>query len=515
MDRKKPSKITALLDSSEFGRFEADARLPFFTRILLCLTTVFVFSWVALTAAQPARQFRAGAATSNITPWLGISSNGGMQDRAPQHVHDELHARAVVLDDGRTRLALVTVDSCVVPRQIFDVAKKLVHQYTGLPIENMLMSATHTHTAATATAVFASEADAEYLSFLTRKIADSVRIALNNLEPARIGWGVGRVPQHVFNRRWKIKPGTIPPNPFGGIDQVRMNPPAGSPDLIEPAGPTDPDLTVISVRALDGRAIALLANYSLHYVGAGHFSADYFGAFADRIQQLLGADRQDPPFVGILSNGTSGNINNIDFRRKRPADPPFSKMKAVANDVAAEALRVSSSIRYQDWVPLAVRQTEIELGVRRPTAEELDRARRIMVQAQGPTMQTVEEIYARESVLIGEYPAKVPVILQALRIGDLGVAAIPCEVFVEIGLEIKKRSPFVTTFTTSLANGYNGYLPTPEHHRLGGYETWRARSSYLEVDASPKIVEQLLELLQQLKNQSPVASRQSPAVPRP
>ena len=92
-------------------------------------------------------------------------------------------------------------------------------------------------------------------------------------------------------------------------------------------------------------------------------------------------------------------------------------------------------------------------------------------------------------MLISEYPARVPLILQALRIGDLAISAIPCEVFVEIGLEIKKKSPFATTFTTSLANGYNGYLPTPEHHRLGGYETWRARSSYLEIEASPKIVE--------------------------
>jgi hypothetical protein len=422
-----------------------------------------------------------------------------MQDRVPQHVHDELHARALVLDDGQTRLALVTVDSCMVPRQILDAAKKLVHEYTRLPIENMLMSATHTHTAGTATPVFQSEADAEYQLFLTRKIADSVRTAINNMEAVRVGWGVGKVPQHVNNRRWKMKPGTIPPNPFGGIDQVKTNPPTGSPDLIEPAGPTDPDLAVISVRALDGRPIALLANYSLHYVGAGEFSADYFGAFADRIQQLLGADRRDPPFVGLLSNGSSGNINNIEFRQKRPADPPYSKMRAVANDVAAEALRVSNSIAYLDWVPLAVRQTEIELGVRRPTAEERDRARQIMAGAQGPAMRTLEEIYARETVLISEYPPKVPVILQALRIGDLGIAAISCEVFVEIGLEIKKKSPFATTFTTSLANGYNGYLPTPEHHRLGGYETWRARSSYLEIDASPRIVERLLELLQQLR----------------
>jgi neutral ceramidase len=476
-----------------------DVRLSVATKILLCLTTVFVLSGIAPALAQPQRQFRAGAATSNITPWLGISSNGGMQDRVPRHVHDELHARVLVLDDGQTRLALVTVDSCMVPRQILDAAKQIVHQHTDLPIENMLMSATHTHTAGTATPLFQSEADAGYQLFLTRKIADAARIALNNMEPARVGWGVGQVPQHVFNRRWKMKPGTIPPGPFGGIDQVKMNPPAGSPDLVEPAGPTDPDLTVISVRALDGRPIALLANYSLHYVGAGHFSADYFGVFADRIQQLLGADRQDPPFVGMLSNGTSGNINNIDFRQKRPADPPFAKMKAVANEVAAEALRVCGNIRYQDWVPLAVRQSEIEFGVRRPTAEEQDRARQIMANAQGPTMRTLEEIYARETVLISEYPPKVPVILQALRIGDLGIAAIPCEVFTEIGLEIKRKSPFATTFTTSLANGYNGYLPTPEHHRLGGYETWRARSSYLEIDASPRIVEKLLGLLQELR----------------
>lgn len=477
----------------------ADARSPIPAKILLWLTMMFALSSIISAIAQPQQQFRAGAATSNITPWLGISSNGGMQDRVPQHVHDELHARALVLDDGQTRLALVTVDSCMVPRQILDAAKKLVHEHTALPIENMLMSATHTHTAGTAAPVFQSEADSEYQLFLTRRIADSVRIALNNLEPARVGWGIGKVPQHVFNRRWKMKPDTIPPNPFGGTDQVKMNPAVGSPDLVEPAGPTDPELAIISVRALDGRPIALLANYSLHYVGAGHFSADYFGAFADRIRQLLDADRQDPPFVGMLSNGTSGNINNIDFRRQRPADPPFAKMKAVANDVATEALRVSNTISYQDWVPLAVRQTEIELGVRRPTAEERDRAQQIMAKAQGPAMRTLEEIYARETVLISQYPPKVPVILQALMIGDLAIAAIPCEVFVEIGLEIKKKSPFATTFTTSLANGYNGYLPTPEHHRLGGYETWRARSSYLEVDASSRIVEQQLELLQQLK----------------
>lgn len=92
-------------------------------------------------------------------------------------------------------------------------------------------------------------------------------------------------------------------------------------------------------------------------------------------------------------------------------------------------------------------------------------------------------------------------ILQVFRLGDLAIAAAPCEIFVEIGLAIKSKSPFKTTFTTSLANGYNGYLPTPEHHKLGGYETWRARSSYLEVDASNKVTPVLFRLLHKLKNE--------------
>ena len=88
---------------------------------------------------------------------------------------------------------------------------------------------------------------------------------------------------------------------------------------------------------------------------------------------------------------------------------------------------------------------------------------------------------------------------QTMRIGDLSIAAIPCEVFAEIGLDIKAKSPFKPTFTIELANGYNGYLPTPEQHKLGGYETWRARSSYLEVDASTRIAKAVMELFAGLK----------------
>jgi len=446
------------------------------------------------------RQFRAGAATSNVSPWLGLSINGGMQDGKAAQIHDELHARCLVLDDGQTQLVIVVVDSCMIPREIFDAARQTIQKQTGIHADHILMSATHTHSAPAAASVFQSDPDEAYQKFLMVRIADGVRRAVNNLTPARIGWGFGKVPDQVFNRRWKMKPGTVPKNPFGGIDEVQMNPGVGNPNLLEPAGPTDPELAIVSVQSADGRPLALLANYSLHYcggVGGGHISADYFGMFADRIQQLLGADRQDPPFVGMMSNGTSGNINNVNFRGGQPKQPPYGQMRLVANEVAVEALRVYKNIQYRDWVPLKAQQKEIQLGVRLPGEQEVKRAQQIMAEAGKPVMQTLEQVYARETVMLNSYPVQVPIILQALRIGELHIAAIPCEVFVEIGLELKqKHSPL---FTISLANGYNGYLPTVEHHKLGGYETWRARSSYLEVEAAPKILNTLMELLAQLK----------------
>lgn len=455
-------------------------------------------------AQEAARVFKAGAATSNITPKLGTSINGNMRDVRAQHIHDELHARCLVLDDGKTRLAMAVVDACMLPRTLTDEARRLVQEETGLAQERILISATHSHSGGTCASVFQSDPDPEYPRYVARKVADGIRRAANNLAPAKIGWGSGSVPDEVFNRRWKLKPGTPMPNPFGGTDQVKMNPGVASPNLVEPAGPTDPEVFVLSVVSQENRPIALLANYSLHYVGGtgpGHISADYFGMFADRVQELLKADRQDPGFVGIMSNGTSGDINNINWRG--PAGvrhKPYEKMRLVAHKVAAEAARVQQAIQHRDWVPLGVAQREIQLGVRKPRPEELVRAKEILANAKPGPLSGVEAVYARESVLLSDYPDRVPVLLQAMRLGELSITAIPCEVFVEIGLDLKKRSPLKPNFTISLANGYNGYLPTPEHHALGGYETWRARSSYLEVGASPRITATLLELLNELKS---------------
>ncbi len=446
---------------------------------------------------------RAGASTSNITPSLGAEIVGGWKPLPSTRVHDELHARSLVLDDGRTRLAFVVVDNVSVDREVFDEAKRQIHAATGLPIGHMLMSSTHTHSATSARPASAAKRGPmnDYQEFLARRIADGVQRAIVNLAPARVAWGTTDVPQHVFNRRWFLKPGTPIPNPFGGQDKVLMNPPRGGDLLLKPAGPTDPQVVFLSVQRPDGRPVALLANYSLHYVGdvrEGEISADYFAAFADRIQQLFGGDRQDPPFVGIMANGTSGNINNVDFTKKLPSTAPYTKINLVADDVAQAVFAAHKDLRWRDSAELAMIQRELTLKVRKPTPALMARARAILARpADAPASHVREVAYARRTLDMAQMPDELPVILQAIRIGDLAVTAIPFEVFVEIGLEIKRRSPFKPTFTISLANGGNAYLPTPEHHALGGYETWLGTNK-VEVQASRKITEQLIEMLRAL-----------------
>lgn len=213
----------------------------------------------SLVLAQTPPPLQAGAATSNITPDLGTIIVGGFAPFPAKHIHDELHARCLVLDDSRTKIALVVCDLLGLHRSVSIEARRLIEDATGIPPENVLISATHTHSASTALGKNRFTNDQElddYQRFVARRIADAVRRAVNVLRPAEIGFATVDVPEHVHNRRWLMREGTSPPNPFGKIDPVRTNPPTRSPDLIEPAGSVDPAVSVIALREPDGRLIS-------------------------------------------------------------------------------------------------------------------------------------------------------------------------------------------------------------------------------------------------------------------
>ncbi|MCX6905368.1 MAG: hypothetical protein NTW03_18195, partial [Verrucomicrobia bacterium] len=245
---------------------------------------------------------------------------------------------------------------------------------------------------------------------------------------------------------------------------------------------------------------ALLADYSLHYVGdvgSGHISADYYGVFADRMQQLLGAEHQDPPFVGIMCNGTSGDINNVNSKVKRQREPPYTQIRRVAEDVAQEALRVVGAMHYRSEIKLAAALSECVVGTRRPSPAEVTQARAVVAGRPLNQLRSWTDNYAREQLLLADWPAEVSMPLQVFRIGDLAVAAWPGEIFAASGLELKRRSPVHPLFNVELANGWYGYIPPPEQFQWGAYETWRMRTSPLETNAIPKITEAFLNLLKE------------------
>lgn len=449
---------------------------------------------------------RAGAAAVDLTPQqFPLNMPGGFSANLAQRAHDPLHARALVLDDGTTKLAMVVVDNLGVAPEVLEEAKTIASQQTGIPADHMLICSTHTHSAPQSNAADGSEPEMAYRKLLVDGLAKSIVQAHAALQPASLGTASQPLPDEVFNRRWFLKPGKMPLNPFGKQDLVKMNP-GTSPDVLDrPAGPTDPDLTVISVQNARRKPLALFANYSLHYVGGvgpAEISADYFGEFSRLMPARLRADHD---FTAMMSNGTSGDINNIPFLVNRPPREPYEQIRIVAQKAADTAWLAQQKIaQHQSAVRLGMLQREVELKYRRPTDEQVADAKIVLAAATEEEIKRLPPLaqhYARNVIKAAERLEQTLMVkLQAIQIGDLVVCGIPFETFVEIGMELKETSPFPQTMVIGLANGRYGYLPTPEHHRLGGYETWLG-TNHVQEDASVILVRNLQKMMDELKNQ--------------
>ncbi len=460
------------------------------------LLLVFVFC-----AAAFAR-LRAGAASMDITPreWpVRLIGNFGltMADSAV----DPLHVRALVFEENGVEIAIAVVDSCLIKREVMDRAKALASQKSGIPVSRILMAATHTHSAPPSGADKEDSVEGRYVKLIVDQTAAAVAAAHGRLEPASVAYAVRQVPEELSNRRWFMKEGSIDPDPFGGTtDKVKMNPGAGNPNLLHPSGTVDPGFSIVSVRNAAGKPLALLANYSLHYVGgipANKVSSDYFGEFAKMVSDRLAPG--DPNFVAILSNGTSGDVNNTAFIQPRARQEPMARLREVAARMAGHAVEAAAAAQYRDSAPVKMAERELILRYRKPTVEQLAFAKAALAEPDEKKLPRNAKAYAERALALQKGPDTAALKLQAIRVGGFAIAAIPCEVFTEIGLSIKERSAVRPVFTIELANGHYGYLPTPRHFDLGGYETWLGTNN-LEREASVKITETLLDLLRATSN---------------
>jgi len=265
------------------------------------------------------------------------------------------------------------------------------------------------------------------------------------------------------------------------------------------SGPEDPDLCFISFQSPTGRPIGLLANFSMHYfAGEQGLSADYYGLFCAGVKSRLAPKEKNdyPPFVAIMSHGCSGDIWRRDYALAEEAryEPTI---EGYASEMADLVMDVYGSIEHRDDADLAMAETRLKMNYRVPDQQRLKWARQLVDAMGDREPENSQESYAREQIALHELQST-EVIVQALRIGHVAIATTPTETYALTGLKVKLQSPLPNTMVLDLANGADGYIPPPEQHHLGGYNTWAMRGAGLEIEAEPKITAAAISLLEQV-----------------
>lgn len=442
------------------------------------------------------QQFQAGAAQVDITPPLGGGLAGQFNARKAEDVDDPLYAKAVVLADGDTRTAMVVLDLIMILREDVGKIREQIAERTGILAENVMVGCTHTHTGPF-TRNNRSRND-EWMEWMITRVADCVVMAERRLQPAKIASGRGEQHDISFCRRYLMKDGT-----------VHMNPKTGDPNIVKPVSPIDPTVGVLYIEDLAGNPLAVIAQFSLHYVGTGKdnaISADYYGHFAAVMRRYLG-----PDCIPLLFNGTSAQI--ISRSALEPArDSGHVKARRVATALAGEVMKVITREPLSDTCQIAVESTTVELKLKRVTEKDVETARQILdgndpSPGEGPfsfvvgqpIREGLRRAYSNHVLGLHKMPPTLETEVQVLRIGDSAWVALPGEIFTEIGLAIKEDSPVQETFVVGLANDGIGYVCTDHAHlHEGGYETWARTGSAVDVGAEGIFVNAAGDLLKRL-----------------
>lgn len=438
---------------------------------------------------------KCGFAQVDITPELGLEIPGYFNVRVADGVIDPLYARAFVADDGETVLAFVVMDIIHVSAKSTAMIRERASKATGIPEGNIMVSATHIHTgSSTDRNNEVSHANEKNVIWTAQRTADAVIEAYNNRVEAKMGYSDCMEYSIAFNRRYLMKDGTL-----------KTNPGVLNPNVEKSASPIDPQVGVIRVDDTAGNPIGAVVNFSVHpdVVGGTKYCADYIGELARTMKKVYGES-----FGVVYMNGCCGDINHVDVLggTNLPKGQQHLKMgKILAGDAIAALERTLTTSE----VRLSTTSTVFHGTRRRPTAVDYEWAKATM---QDPNASTVDRSYANAWIDMYENPIPDPDIeVQASVIkfkelyrtgksrGDLAICSLPGEIFVEIGLEIKEKSPFEHNIMCELANGYYGYISTRRGIEMGGYETRINKSTNMDKETGPQLVSNLLKLLNQLR----------------
>ncbi|MGH9341945.1 MAG: neutral/alkaline non-lysosomal ceramidase N-terminal domain-containing protein [Acidobacteriota bacterium] len=440
-----------------------------------------------------AEDLKVGRAAVKITPPVGSVMGNSYGIKVSKGIHDDLFAKALVLEANGNKAALVACDLISIRGAIISEARRLIEEQTDLRGDQVIISATHAHAGPQMHPLFLKavggepeKLSLEYIRELPKLIAKSIQLAEADLSPARAS--VGRVYEDsiISNRRFLMADGT-----------VEMNPGRNNSDVIRPVGPVDPQVSVLYFESLDGEPLATLVNYSLHVaiVGGDEFSADYPAVLSRLLKQIKGED-----MLTIFTNGTSGNVNN-SYSDLSQGDPLRGHAEAarVGTILAASVLKAYAHLQPVEPAPLHVRADKVQLPISAVTAQEAEWAHDIMAgngQPNGPKFTDVVRawrIIDLASLNGGPLVSEV----QAITLGNqVALVGFPGDAFVELGLSIKTNSPFPFTIVSEQsANGAISYVPNRKAFPEGDYEVISAR---FEPGGAELLVEAAVRLLTDL-----------------
>ncbi len=452
---------------------------------------VSVAALLALGPPARADEVRVGAAAVKITPPAGTPMAGYYYARAAEGVHDELYAKAIVIEKDGEQAALVGLDLISTTMSVVREARALIEQATDLRGDHVMISATHAHTGPVLANRLPSRSRGlggesalaqQYAVELPKRIAESVRLAVAALRPARITAAVGHEASIAFNRRFHMTDGTVGWNPG------KLNP-----KILKPAGPIDPDVPVVFFETSDGSPLATYVNYAVHLdnVGGLEISADLPYTLSKLLGNVLGDE-----VVTLFTAGTCGDINHIDvtWGKRQKGHANAARMGTI---LAGEVLRTWRHLTPAGDGPLQVRREIIKVPSAPITPGDVERARAIAARREAGTnpkptfLEVVDafkilDVHARDGK-----PIEVEVQVITLD-SDLAWVSLPGEIFVELGLAIKQDSPFGQTMIAELANGSIGYIPSRRAYPQGNYEVVSARcargSGELLVEAAVRML---------------------------
>jgi hypothetical protein len=470
-----------------FGLGEGSVRMRTLTATIIAVTMMI--------ASAPARQIaavplRAGLAEIEITPPIGYRMDGYFTERLSTGVKDPLMAKALVFQQGDTKTALVVCDLLGVPQTLTREVRARAAARTGIPVANIAITATHTHTgplfSGERARIFSDLAKAKsgsdplasinYVDKLRDRLVEVIAAANADLSPATVDFAAAREDRLSFNRRYHLNDGTVATNP--GIS---------NPKIVGPAGPIDPDLPFVLI-SKEKKPVGSVTVFAMHLdtVGGTEYSADYAGQLTSALRREFG-----DKFISMFGTGTCGNINHIDVSGTRR----FSA-RLIGEQLAISALSIRSREPVAD-IALGAASGRLSLTLRRVTDAQVAAARTNVAKVGStdlPFLTQVEtvstlDLVSREPTLEAE--------VQVLRLNrDTAIVLLPGEIFVELGLAIKRASPFKHTLVVELSNDNPAYIPTENAFKEGGYETVNSR---IEPGGGEQLVAEALRLLKTLQ----------------